>query len=60
MLEKITVDGQIFTNNYENGLTAQQVYEDWVLRDLKPTTQEIREAELEIKLIKFLTELEVF
>ncbi len=59
-MEKINTENGVFTNNFETGQTALEVYEEWLLRDLKPSLREIQDAELEIKLIEFLSELEVF
>ncbi|AVK85257.1 hypothetical protein C3943_17840 [Lysinibacillus sp. B2A1] len=58
-MEQINTEHGIFTNNEETGKAANEVYQEWLLKNLKPSNREIAAAELEITIITLLTELEV-
>ncbi|MBD8522338.1 hypothetical protein [Lysinibacillus fusiformis] len=58
-MEKINTENGVFTNNFETGQTALEVYEEWLLRDLKPSPKEIADAELEIMFLTLLADVGV-
>lgn len=59
-MEIFETEHGIFTNNTETNQSAQEVYEEWLLRHLKPSHQEITDAELEIKILTILMDMGVF
>lgn len=59
-MEMLETEDGVFTNNIENNQTAQQVYEEWVLQNLKPSAYAISKAERQLETIELLIEMGLF